>query len=157
MTANETVNTQSKKSRTPLFIGIGCGVILFCILVAGGISFWALNNPTISASLIQFTSTFSDMAKLQQEISAAYPADAVQVGINNGHNLTVTLVNSSANKLSGAEQREKAKEIALFAKSHYSNLDGIDTIVISLVQQNGAFGFTMNFTNNYVFKLSELQ
>jgi hypothetical protein len=124
--------------------------------VIGGFSFWALNNPEVRASVKQIASTFSEMAKLQQDIITAFPADSVQIGINNNQSLTVTFVNSTVNKLSGAEQKEKAKEIALFAKNHFSNLGGIETIVVSIVQQNGAFGFTMNFTNNYVFKLSEL-
>ena len=129
---------------------------VICILAIGGLAYWALNNPEISASLKQFNSSVSGMSKLQQEVIAAYPADSVQVGVKNSHLLTVSLVNSSANKLSRLEQKAKAQEIALFAKNHYDYMNGIDTIVVAFVQQDGSFGFSTNLTNNYVFKLSDL-
>ena len=145
-----------KKRNVFIVLGFTALLAIVCILVAGGVVYWALNNPTISASLNQLTSSLSDMVKLQQEITVAYPADAVRVGSMNGHILTISLVNSAANKLSQPEQKARAQEVAIFARNHYAHLNGIDTIQIALVQQSGAFGITMNFTNNYVFKLAEL-
>ena len=44
MTVNETVSTQSKKSRLPLFIGIGCCVALLCILSCAGFYFFFIRG-----------------------------------------------------------------------------------------------------------------
>ena len=145
-----------KKRNITVALGAIALLGVICILAIGGFAYWALNNPEMSASLKQFNSSLSDMTKLQQEVIAAYPADSIQVGIKNSHLLTVSLINSSANKLSGLVQKAQAKEIALFAKNHYDHMNGIDTIVVAFVKQDGSFGFSTNLTNNYVFKLSDL-
>ncbi len=145
------------KRRTVL---IALGAVLLtmvaCVLATSALFYWALNNPEISATWKQFTSSLTDMADLQRELSAAYPAGSIRVGITNGHILTIALVNSDANKLSPREQSLRAEEVAHFAKKHYARVSEIDTIQVSFIQQGGAYGITLNFTNNYLFKLSEL-
>jgi hypothetical protein len=137
-------------------ISVTALLAIVCILATGALIYWALNNPGIGAALKQFTSSLSDITDLQRELAAAYPAEAIQVRITNGHILTISLVNSEVNKLSEGEQQTQAKAIALFAKNHYARINEINTINVALVQQGGAFGINLNFTKNYVFNLSEL-
>jgi hypothetical protein len=146
-----------KKTNIKRVLGVVALLIIICILAGGGLVFWALKNPEISKSLKQITATFTDMVDLQKEVIAAFPSDSVQVNINNGHVLAVSLVNPNANNLPEGDQRGQARVIALFIKDHYAHINSIDTIVVAFVQQRGGFGLTINMTNNYVFKLSELQ
>jgi len=145
-----------KNRKTVVIISIISFVVIVCILTIGGIFYLVKNNPQIGASFKQLASTFSDMVSLQQEILTAYPADDVQVGIRNGHILTISLVNSNVAKLSEEELWVKAKEIALFTNNHYSNLNGIDTIDVGFVQQNSTAILNLSSAFHYVIKLSEL-
>jgi len=68
MTVNETINTQSKKSRLPIYIGIGCGVIFLCILACLAFYFFFIrgvrgepaNVDTIQKVTREFVSVLHD-------------------------------------------------------------------------------------------------
>jgi hypothetical protein len=114
------------------------------------------NNPQIGATAKQLASTVNNVASFQQEILAAFPAESAQIGITNGHVLTVSLINIKGNPTSDQEKWLKAKEIALFTKNNYANLDGIDAIDVGIVQQAGTGLLTLNTGSHYVIKMSDI-
>ena len=141
------------RKKVLIVLGIIGSLAIICMIVA---IYWAINNPEINTAFNKFRASMNAMTELQEKIISAYPADSVRVSFMNGHILSISLVNSDANKLSSDEQGERAKEIAQFSKENYARMDGIDTIQIALVQQGGAFGMSYNFKRNYGFNIDQL-
>jgi hypothetical protein len=145
-----------KKRKTVVIVIIISAVIFLCALTIGGLFLLVKNNPQIGATAKQLASSVNDMASFQQEILTAFPAESAQIGITNGHILTVSLINIKENPTSNQEKWLKAQEIALFTKNHYSNLDGIDAIDVGIVIQAGTGLLTLNTGSHYVIKMSDI-
>lgn len=145
-----------KNRKIVVIVVIVSAVIFLCALTIGGLFLLVKNNPQIGATAKQLASTMNDMASFQQEILAAFPAESAQVGITNGHVLTVSLINMVEKPSSDQEKWTKAKEIALFTKNHYPNLDGIDSIDIGIIQQAGTGLLSLNTGYHYVIKMSDI-
>jgi len=71
-----------------------------------------------------------EVAKLRAQLIEEFHENDIQVSIGNSTQLTVTFVNSELNQ-SGPEARaRRAKDTALFIKSHYPNVQRLERIWI---------------------------
>lgn len=149
------MKTQKSKSTRIIIGGIALLVIAF-ILLTSFLVYMALTDPGVKAALQNLKTDAGNMFELQRSIRAEFPAQGIRVGIFNGDTLTVTLVNSKSNDLPKEEQEAQAKEIAAFAKNHYSGIGKINFITVGFTRQTGVGGFSMTSTQNYSFKIGDL-
>lgn len=142
------------KRKTLIILGSVVGLLCACLAATSLAAYWVVSLPQVQSALEQASGSLTQMVELQQALAQEYPAEAVQVGVTNGHILTITLVNTAQS--SSTDQRTQAKAIALFAQSHYAGISDVDQISVTFVQQAAAFGFSANTSYSYVFKLTEL-
>ena len=77
--------------------------------------------------------SLADLSVLRMELMAEFPVADMDVVIQNSHILGISVLNSTFNDLSEVDKGMKAREIALFAKSHYRSIDTIDQIWVQFV------------------------
>ncbi len=131
------------------FLGLAvCGV---CALLA----FLAINF--ILPGLRQVGGDFEDIIRLQQELRQAYTAQDFQIGLANGSRLKVSLVNSPYSRLPAADQKIKAREIALFALDHFTGSRPFAAVDVSFIDQSGFWIFTTARTSTYSYSVQSLK
>jgi hypothetical protein len=82
-----------------------------------------------------------DLTALQHELMKEYNEDEVDVSLQSPNYLRIVFVNSRLAGLGEQERGAKAREIALFAKAHYSSIEAIDGIWVSFVDTETYFVF----------------
>lgn len=98
-----------------------------------------------------------------KDASALYTAldtrfhEPMNVNINNGSHLVITLVNAPEDELDDAAREDYAREIAAFAKSRWAHPDQLDdiTVAYSSVSKKGIVTYT-NTSASYRWRLDEL-
>jgi hypothetical protein len=114
----------------------------------------------LSLSCKQSIKSLADLTALRNELMKQYNEDDVNVTVQNLQNsqvLGIVFVNSSMAKLGEYERGAKAKEIAVFARAHYSSIGAIDRIWVSFVESESyvVFHYSRSF-GIYLFEKSEL-
>jgi len=71
-----------------------------------------------------------DLLALQRKLAEEFEHNNIKVEIKN-RNLGIIFLNSSFNQLDRDTQKEKAQEIALFAKNNYAKTKGVEQISVS--------------------------
>lgn len=82
---------------------------------------------------------------------------AMNVNLNNGSHLVITLVNAPQADWADIDREAFAHEVAAFAKSHYAHPDALDDITVAFQSKSGAGPVT--FTRgggSYRWKVAEL-
>jgi hypothetical protein len=96
--------------------------------------------------------SMSNLSALRSDLMREYKANDVNVVVQNSNVLGISFVNSSFNNLGAQEREKKAREIALFAKSHYQAINSIDKIWVSfLVVKNYIVFHYTNGLGTYVY------
>jgi hypothetical protein len=86
-----------------------------------------------------------------------YNEREVNVTVQNSHVLGIAFVNSSMAKLEEYDRGAKAREIAVFAKAHYSSIGAIDRIWVSFVESESYIVFHYSRSLGiYMFEKREL-
>lgn len=143
--------------RTWIVVAVVVAVLVLCPTVTAAAAYIALNNPDVKQFFQGAADAFGDMVALQQEVAAEYPAQAVQIQIQNGDTLGVGLVNSQWGKADEDDQARTAEDIARFVVAHYAGVDAITRIQVTFTQQAEAFGVNVNTSHTYVFDVSALK
>ena len=118
---------------------------------------WGLTFLMSAGCPGQMIKSLADLSALRNELIKEYKVENVNVTVQNTHVLGISFINSSFNNLGEQERGRKAREIALFAKSHYPSMDLIDKIWVSFVESKDYVIF--HYTNGlatYVFDKGEL-
>jgi hypothetical protein len=114
----------------------------------------------LSLSCKQAIKSLADLTTLRNELMKQYNEHDVNVtvqNIQNSHVLGIVFVNSSIAKLGEYERGAKAREIALFAKAHYSSIAAIDRIWVSFVESESYIVFHYSRSlGTYLFEKREL-
>lgn len=101
--------------------------------------------------------------EMLKDASALYTAldqrfhEPMNVNINNGSHLVITLVNAPEDELDDAGREDYARQIAAFAKSKWPHPDQLDdiTVAYSSVSKKGIVTYT-NTSASYRWRLDEL-
>jgi hypothetical protein len=113
----------------------------------------------LSGCAAGFFQDVSELFSLREQLAQTYHDDNLNVVIQNGNALGITFINSEFNDLpTQAEKQAKAREIALFAKAHYSRIDHLDTIWVSFTIHKEYF-LVFSFTNSldtFFFQTADL-
>ncbi len=142
---------------TWIVIAVVVAVLVLCPTVTAAAAYFALNNPDVKQFVQGAADAFGDMVALQQEVAAEYPAEAVQIQIQNGDTLGVGLVNSQWGKADKDEQARTAEDIARFVVAHYAGIDAVTRVEVTFTQQAEALGVNVNTSHTYVFDVSDLK
>lgn len=140
-----------------IIVSLAIAIIVGCGLISAYAIYWALNNPRINETLRTLGAAMQEMAELQPLILEEYPAEGLEVQIQNGNTLVIRLINSEANDFSQREQQERAREIALFARNHFGAMEGISAIQVTFVRHREVLGLFTTQEWSYTFEVSELQ
>jgi predicted PilT family ATPase len=97
-----------------------------------------------------------DLIPLRQELINQFHQENLELTVQNGKILNITFINSEFNALEQSQKKEKAREIAAFAKSHYASIGGIEDIGITFIQSKEYIVASTSSAENYVFKKDEL-
>ena len=128
-------------------------VFIACPAATVGVAYLALQNPSIHGMVEGVTDLFGDMLTLQREIAAEYHVEAVEVKVQNGTVLIVSMINSTTDD---ADEGRQAEDIARFVTDHYADIDAISNIQVAFVRQAQALGVNVNTTHTYVFDVADL-
>ena len=106
-----------------------------------------------------FFQDVAELVPLRDQFIQTYHEDNVTVVIQNGSALGISFINSAFNDLPTQDAKQaKAREIALFAKAHYSRIDHIDTIWVSFTIHKQYF-LVFSYTNSldtFFFQTADL-
>ncbi len=129
---------------------------LCCIAVAGLSIYSIVINPQVKQGLESFNEQMKSLLELQSKVAETYSCDSVQVNINNGHILGITLINPDVEKFPTEQWSQKSKEVAVFVLQNYKSIDTIDTIIINITQQIKV-GITVSSSQSYTYKVEDLK
>jgi hypothetical protein len=101
---------------------------------------------------------FADLVPLQRQLAAEYGASSItfDVPIQDSDTLGITFVNSSFNRLTGAQQAELAREIASFVCENYGSMGKVDTVSIAFESDQDGFLAVASGSVSFAFEKSEL-
>ena len=100
---------------------------------------------------------FKDLFQLQRKLAKEFNHNEIKVEIKN-KNLVIIFQNSSFGKLDGKEKREKAQQIATFAKDNYPRIEQLEQISVNFAFEKEYGPLTVKGTqNSFSFKLEELE
>lgn len=95
------------------------------------------------------------MRTLQVELQDAFAADRVELTLSEA-SLEVKLVNSPANELSEQDREDRAQEVAVFVRDHYSAYTAIQDIRVEFVQEVRVGLISGSKFTSYSFSTSDL-
>lgn len=72
-----------------------------------------------------------ELQKVQAAVQAAFPAEVVQINLNNGRYLNVALVNSSLRQLPVESRKARAREIAGIAFQGYPARAALESVTVT--------------------------
>lgn len=98
-----------------------------------------------------------DLEQLREQLIKEYKQKDPSLSLLNFNVLKISFINSAFNELGVQQQSEKARQIALFAKEHYSSINRVDEIWVSFVVYRNyiVFHYTDSLAT-YRFSKSEL-
>src|SRR5262245_12818580 len=106
----------------------------------------------------QAWSMLSAVREVQHQVVLAVHEDNVNVNLNNGQYLTVSLVNSSLKELPEAQKKAKAREIALVAYKAFPSRSTLERVSVVFVLHRTSylvFSYT-DGTDYHAFSAQEL-
>lgn len=111
----------------------------------------------LAAIAISGCETLKDASSLYTALDQRFH-EPMNVNINNGSHLVITLVNAPEDELDDAGREDYARQIAAFAKSRWAHPDQLDdiTVAYSSVSKKGIVTYT-NTSASYRWRLDELQ
>ena len=117
---------------------------------------WALLILSLLACQEMFKG-MGEMIAFQQKLAEEFNAENIGIKITNGTHLAVTFQNSPMSKLTKAEQKSEARQVALFVRDHYGGYGKLSTISVTFIQhqQYGPLSVTKTQAA-FSFKKSEL-
>jgi hypothetical protein len=133
------------------------GLLGLCFAAVIGFSIYSIiNNPQVKQSFENFGEQMGSLLELQSKVANTYSCESVEVSINNGHILSITLVNPDPEKMPTEQWGQISKEVAVFATQNYGSIDTIDTIVINVSQQMKV-GITVSSSQSFVYQVEDLK
>jgi hypothetical protein len=80
---------------------------------------------------------FADLSALKADLIREYRTANIKVSVHNSSVLIISFVNTAFNDLDFQTQKQKTREVALFAKLHYRAIESIESIaVVFMVERN---------------------
>lgn len=151
--------------------GIGCGLVIVLLVVAGVLV--ALNLDAIrqsdwyksaSEAVNVAQEELHNMKQLREDLLRDYPSEDVLVRARvvgssgadgSSHTLVVELANLEADG-SGLDGAALAREIAVRVRTTYPTIERYDTIEVSFSDQRGGGGITFGTDREFSFRTDEL-
>ncbi len=143
--------------KTWTMIALAATILVTCPILAATATYVVLDIPGVKEFMAGAADTFGDMVALQQEVAEEYPAEAVQIQIQNGDTLGVELVNSPWGKGGENEQARVAEDIARFVVTHYAGIEAVTYVQVAFTQQAQVVGVNVTNSHTYVFEVSSLK
>lgn len=111
----------------------------------------------ISSCSPETRKALGDLAALRDQLIKEFKQKDANLSLLNSNILKISFINSGFNELGVQQQSEKARQIAFFAKEHYSSINRVDEIWVSFVVYRNylIFHYTDNLAT-YRFLKSEL-
>jgi len=106
----------------------------------------------------QMVSTLKDLQIVTMQLVAALHHDQIRVFLNNGHFLSVGVINSPWNSLPPDQKKTKALEIARVAYQAYPSRSELKSVIVTFGTHETYFGIVNydNSTDSFAFDVSEL-
>jgi flagellar basal body-associated protein FliL len=152
---SEKIESRKRKDRKIIIIIAVC--VVLCIGCVVALTIIILNNTTIVNQLDIGSSAMMDLSTLMEKLGEEYPAEAINAKIYTNHILEVEIINSPYNQLSEENRKSKAEEIAGFVKDNYDSIELIDTIRITLKDQQQLLGISSYRFWQYHFEVNQLE
>jgi hypothetical protein len=150
------MNKPTGSRRTKVILAV-IGLMLVCCLAVEGVAVYRMvNTPSFRQAFSQVSGDLIAMSDLQQEVRAQFPAESVSINITNGKILTVSLINPSDLDASASGQKEQARQVALYVKAHFQEIQKIESIRITFVKQKSISFFSASQSFTYIFTKDEL-
>ncbi|MFL5561468.1 MAG: hypothetical protein ACJ79K_08345 [Gemmatimonadaceae bacterium] len=118
-----------------------------------------LTRALVAAAVIALAGGCEGMKDVMAEASALSDRfhEPMNININNGSHLVITLVNAPERELDDAGREGYAREIAAFAKSHWPHPDALTDITVAYSSQSSTGPLTITRGNgSYRWTADEL-
>lgn len=146
-----------KEKKAKIIVIVIIAILALCIVGTTVLTLFVVKNPLISSRLGQFRSDLGAMFDLQKQLNSTYPAEGIEVEIQNGHVLVISLINPESIPITDENREEKAKEIAKFTWENYAQNHSIDGIEIIFIEQQNVLIVEMHQTYSYYFDAESLR